>query len=69
MEQLYYITGLIFIWILCFFGVLFISLWIIEKLIEILAKKVNALIKIIEYAYNRKEFNEYLKMKKNEKMQ
>ena len=63
MEQLYYFTGLIFIWILSFFGTLFIALFIIEKLIEIIAKKFNALIKILEYAYNRKEFKEYLRKK------
>jgi hypothetical protein len=67
MEQLYYFTGLIFIWILSFFGTLFIVLKTTEKLIEIAVKKFKSLAHILEYAYNRKEFKEWLKTKNEKK--
>jgi hypothetical protein len=62
-EQLYYFTGLIFIWILSFFGILFIAFFLIKSFIEILAKKTKSLWIIVEYALNRENFKKYKKEK------
>lgn len=66
MIELYYWTGFIFSWIAAILGtiaILCILIWVFLQALSILSNRFKNLWIIIEYAYHRKNFKEWVKNK------
>lgn len=63
METLYYITGLIIIWATSIASILMLLVLGITKLLNIIGRKYGSSWIIVEYAFYRKQFKEWIKDK------
>jgi hypothetical protein len=63
MEQIYYYTGLVVLWISASIGVIFTVGYLIKITLNELGRKFKILWLIVEYAHYRKKFKEWVKDK------
>ena len=63
METLYYITGIVFIWSILITSILVLLALGVTKLLNYLGRINGSIWIIVEYAFYRKQFKEWVKDK------
>lgn len=64
MEQIYYYTGLVVFWLSAIIGTIFAIGYLIKIIFDELGRRFKPLWLIVEYAYYKSTFKEWVKDKK-----